>query len=216
MGGIGSGRRSQIGKDTTSDLRSLDVRRLQRDELLAPERTFGWNWTRDGETVASIQLRTETNRVMLRYRHKSGGSDWQQMDYPVRLDWTECTLGGRRPWFLCPARGCAQRVALLYIGRAGIFACRHCYKLAYACQRESRDDRATRRADRIRDRLGWEPGILNGEGGKPRGMHWRTFERLTAVHHAFVQVSLAEMMARIRILGETDQFIRDSLLPFRN
>ena len=25
--------------------------------------------------------------------------------------------------------------------------------------------------------MGWEPGILNGEGLKPKGMHWRTFER---------------------------------------
>ncbi len=26
----------------------------------------------------------------------------------------------------------------------------------------------------------WEPGILNGHGGKPKGMHWRTYERLTS------------------------------------
>ena len=90
------------------------------------------------------------------YRHNSGGSDWQPMDYPVRLDWTDCTLGGRRAWLLCPERGCGRRVALLYIGGSGIFACRHCYKLAYASQRETPDDRAVRRADRIRDRLGWE------------------------------------------------------------
>jgi hypothetical protein len=211
MGGIGSGRRSHAGKDTTSDYRSLDVRRLQRDDLLTPGLSFGWNWTRDGETVASIQVRTETNRVMLKYRHKSGGSDWQPMDYSVGLDWTECRLGGRRPWLICPALGCGRRVALLYIGGAGIFACRHCYKLAYACQRERRDDRAARRADRIRERLGWEAGILNNDGGKPKGMHWRTFERLTAAHDAFVDVSLAGMVARFGILRDHDEFIRDSL-----
>ena len=125
MGGWGSGR-GQSGKDTTSDYRALDVRRLQRDGLLAPGRSFGWNWTRDGETVASIQVRAETDRIILNYRHKSGGSDWQPMDYPVRLAWTDCTLGGRRAWLLCPARGCGRRVALLYIGGSGIFACRHC------------------------------------------------------------------------------------------
>ena len=84
MGGWGSGR-GQSGKDTTSDYRALDVRRLQREGLLTPGRSFGWNWTRDGETVASIQVRAETDRVILNYRHKSGGSDWQPMDYPVRL-----------------------------------------------------------------------------------------------------------------------------------
>lgn len=45
-------------------------------------------------------------------------------------------------------------------------------------------NRATRRADRLRERLGWEPGILNGTGDKPKGMHWRTSERLKASHNA--------------------------------
>jgi len=197
MGGFGSGR-GQSGRDTTSDYRALDVRRLQRDGLLTPGRSFGWNWMRDGKTVASIQVRAETDQIILNYRHKSGGSEWQPMDYRVRLAWTDCTLGGRRAWLLCPARGCGRRVALLYIGGSGIFACRHCYKLAYASQRETRDDRAARRADRIRDRLGWEAGILNCEGDKPKGMHWRTFERLHAEHNEFVNASLAGMMQRFK------------------
>ena len=200
MGGWGSGR-GQRGKDTTSDYRALDVRRLQRDGLLSPGRLFGWNWTLDGETVASIQVRAETDRIVLNYRHKSGGSDWQPMDYPVRLDWTNCTLGGRRAWLLCPARGCGRRVALLYIGGAGIFACRHCYKLAYQCQRETDDDRAMRRADNIRRRLGWEAGIANPEGDKPKGMHWRTFERLKAEHDAFANASWAGMAERLGLMS---------------
>jgi hypothetical protein len=175
------------------------VRRLQHDGLLTPGRSFSWNWTQGGETVASIQVRVECDRIILNYRQKSGGSDWQAMDYPVRLDWTGCTLGGRRAWLLCPARGCGRRVALLYIGGAGIFACRHCYQLAYASQRETPDGRATRRADRIRERLGWEAGILNGEGGKPKGMHWRTFNRLHAEHNDFVNASLAGMMQRFKM-----------------
>ena len=36
--------------------------------------------------------------------------------------------------FICPAAGCGRRVAILY--RGGIFACRHCYRLAYASSRE--------------------------------------------------------------------------------
>jgi hypothetical protein len=173
------------------------VRWLQRNGLLTPGRSFGWNWTLDGETVASIQVQAESDRVMLNYRR----SDWQPMDYPVRLAWTDCTLGGRRVWLLCPARGCGRRVALLYIGGSAIFACRHCYKLAYASQRETGDDRAARRANRIRDRLGWEAGILNGEGGIPKGMHWRTFERLQAEHNVFVNASLAGMMRKFGRLG---------------
>jgi len=47
--------------------------------------------------------------------------------------------------------------------------------------------------------LGWEPGILNGNGCKPKGMHWSTFERLTAQHDAFVQTSLARITARFSL-----------------
>lgn len=50
--------------------------------------------------------------------------------------------------------------------------------LVYRCQRETDDDRACRRADTIRRRLGWEPGIVNSNGLKPNGMQWRTCERL--------------------------------------
>lgn len=37
----------------------IDVWRLQRDGLLTLGRAFGWNWTRNGKTVVSIQVRTE-------------------------------------------------------------------------------------------------------------------------------------------------------------
>ena len=59
-----------------------------------------------------------------------------------------------------------------------------------------------RRADRIREKLGWEPGILNDSEWKPKGMHWKTFERLTAQHDAFAQVSLAETAQKLNLLGE--------------
>ena len=203
MGGIGSGRHWYYGaKDTTDDYRSIDVRRWKRDGLLTPHQAFGWQWSRHGEVVASIRVRTEQGRVFLIYRHRRNGEEWQDENYPVYLDWTACNLGGQRPWFLCPAQGCGRRVAILYLG-SSIFACRHCYQLAYQSQRETWDDRAARRADRIRDKLGWERGILNGNGWKPKGMHWGTFDLLTAQHDAFVQFSLAGMAARLNLLGES-------------
>lgn len=197
MGGFGSGR-VQNGKDTTSDMRALDIRRLQRDGMLTPGRWFMWKWSRKGEEVASIQIRTEADRVILNYRSRSNGGEWQPMEYPVHLEWTACHLGGRRAWFRCPVRGCGRRVAVLFGG--SIFACRHCHQLAYACQRKSDDDRAAQRADTIRRRLGWTPGILNGDGIKPKGMHWRTFERLKAEHDAFVNASLTGMAQRLGLI----------------
>jgi hypothetical protein len=202
MGGTGSGRRYQCGKDTTSDYNSLDVRRLQRDGLLMPSRTFGWSWYRNDQEVASIQIHTQADHVVLDYRHRKGDEEWKTQHYPVMLDWTGCNFGGRRAWFRCPASGCDRRVALLYIGSSGIFACRHCYQLAYDSQRETADDRVARRADKIRNRLKWKRGILNRNGCKPKGMHWKTYRCLTAKHDAYVEVALAGIARRLDILKD--------------
>jgi hypothetical protein len=174
MGGPGSGNRSRYGaKSTTDDYRTLDVRRLVRTGLLKPGHWGRWQWTRNGGAVASIQMRAEHSRVILIYNHSRGGDE----QYPVRIERTACHLGGSRAWFICPALGCGRRVAVLY--GSGTFACRHCHQLAYASSREDVGDRAMRRADRLRARLGWQPGVVNEEGDKPKWMRWRTFERLT-------------------------------------
>ncbi len=190
-------------KNTTSDYRSIDVRRWKRDGLLAPNQSFVSWWSRDGETVGSIQVRTEADRVILTYRHQNIGEDnWKDESYPIYLAWTPCRLGGKRPWFICPASGCCRRVAILFGG--GIYACRHCYRLAYPSQRETGYDRALRRANKIRERLGWEPGILNPEGwGKPKGMHRHTFRRLKNEHDAFAAAALSGIATKLGSLGES-------------
>jgi hypothetical protein len=93
MGGSGSGRRWHYGaKDTTNDCRALDVRgagcagRWQRDGLLTPGQSFRSFWTRNGEEVASINIRTETGRVILAYRHQRSGEDWRPWNTPCA--WT--------------------------------------------------------------------------------------------------------------------------------
>ncbi|WBV70692.1 hypothetical protein PGH42_12355 [Legionella pneumophila] len=112
------------------------------------------------------------------------------MRYPFLLNWTPCRFGGERPWFICPAKGCQRRVAILYSG--SIYACRHCHQLAYTSQREADYDRALRQAEKIRGKLGWDTGIFEMEGGKPKGMHWSTFERLAQCQHAQIVKSLTK------------------------
>lgn len=51
-----------------------------------------------------------------------------------------------------------------------------------------------RRADRIRRRLGWDAGIANPSGGKPKGMHWRTFARLNVELIGYLRISQAATM----------------------
>jgi len=168
---------------------------------LLPGQSFSWQWSRRGEVIASINIRTETDRVTLIYRIRSNGGKWQDMNYPVRLTWTSCNYGGQRAWWRCPAVGCGKRVAVLFGGK--VYACRHCHRLAYRTQREQSHDRANSRADKLWDRLGWEAGILNGNGCKPKGMHWQTFERLQARHDDLVNQSLVGVMAKFGILRDS-------------
>lgn len=98
MGGVGSGRGYQGGKDTTRDYYSLDVRRLQRDDLLKPGRSFGWNWHHH-EKVSSIQIHAQQEYLILDYRHRKADEDWKAQYYPVRLDRTGCFYGDWRAWF---------------------------------------------------------------------------------------------------------------------
>ena len=173
MGGFGSGRYLGIAaKRTTSECFSIDVCRWKREGLLEPHQTFGWQWrTQDGKIAASIGVHTLPDKVILSYRYRKPGEDWREEHYPVLLDWTECNLGGKRPWFLCP--GCGRRVAILYVD--SLFQCRQCLRLTYQSQREGHLDRLLRRKDKIRKKLGWQDGM---EYRKPKGMHRKTYLRL--------------------------------------
>jgi hypothetical protein len=46
-----------------------------------------------------------------------------------------------------------------------------------------------------------KPGILNGEGDKPKWMRWRTFDRLTAEHDQFVGRSMRAAALKFGLLG---------------
>lgn len=55
-------------------------------------------------------------------------------------------------------------------------------------------------ADKIRKRLAWPAGILNGEGGKPKGLHWATYRRLKAEHDRLVQISFHDIGRKLGFL----------------
>ena len=181
MGGFGSGRPSGSGRGKVEACRFIDVNQLRREGCLCGGWMGGWQWSRDGEKVASINLRAEHDRLNLDYRVREGDGEWEDVNETVRIVRTPCRFGGARPYFVCPGvvngTACVRRVAKLY-GPGRYFVCRHCYRLAYASQSEDAQRRSMRRATKIRQRLGGNAGTASPLPPKPKGMWRRTYERL--------------------------------------
>jgi hypothetical protein len=181
MGGFGSGRRSGSGRDTVEACRSIDVNRLYREGCLREGLSGSWQWTQDGEKVAWINLRADQDRLHLSYRVRMGGGDWEDVTETVRIVCVACPFGGARPYFICPGVvngiACRRRVAKLH-GPGRYFLCRHCYRLAHASQSETPWYRALRRANKVRQRLGGDPGMDSPFPRRPKGMWRRTYEHL--------------------------------------
>lgn len=119
------------------------------------------------------------------------GFDFMELSYSVgrapdkedvrerfHLSFTEQPLGGRRRWFVC--RSCGDRCRVLIGGK--YFRCRQCFRATYPSQYERFRARGFARAERARELVGAEPGILNPWPSKPKGMHWRTYRRLEALN----------------------------------
>jgi hypothetical protein len=122
----------------------------------------GWQWTRDSEKVASINLRVEADPLNLTYRVRVNGGEWEDVAETVRTLCVACRFGGGWPYFICPGvvKGiaCGRRVTKLH-GPGRYLLCRHCYRLCHASQSEGVLDRTLRRANKIRQRLRGAPGM---------------------------------------------------------
>jgi hypothetical protein len=80
--------------------------------------------------------------------------------------------------------------------------------LAYASQRECEDDRLSRKAQKIYDRMFEDWCILVGPPPKPKGMHWKTYNRLAPKADNAARQSI--YMAASRIGFDPGDFIHDS------
>jgi hypothetical protein len=171
MGGPGSGNWYRWDTRTTLDeVKQLDVRRLHRQGALQPWVRATVTWHRGEHETGAVRVAMVNGYLVVEYRYRGRGhEDWEDVRQVIALDWTPCHSGGQRPWFLCP--GCQRRVAVL-CGYDRLFLCRHCYRLPYTSQHETRLDRLYRKLRKLQERL-------DGQyARKPKGMHWRTWERL--------------------------------------
>jgi hypothetical protein len=204
MGGFGSGRWYRYGQArTTDEVKRLDVRELRKLGAL-PTSNFGAfpvvaiNWCIGDRPTWEVRYSLEGSRVTLRYGYCQGNALGQEVEDVIEFDRTSCNYGGERCWFLCPR--CGTRVAVLYLGGVR-FRCRHCYGLRYGSQNESPSDRLLRKARKIRTRINASRSLFEPVWQKPKGMHWKTFQRLREKERIANQASLAAWLGKFSSLG---------------
>lgn len=174
MGGFGSGQTG--GRPKAESSRRVDIRYLKKRGFLRPGGIATLSWNIGGEPNGDIRIKTEEHKITLIYRIRLYGDDeWRNIEEDVYFDWTDCNYGGQRAWFRCPK--CNRRVAVLY-GEGLYFLCRHCYGMTYWSRCEGDYDRLLRKDRKICRKLNPDGSDEEPVGGKPKGMHWKTYERL--------------------------------------
>ena len=195
MGGIGSGSWYRWNtKTTTEEVHRVDIRYMQKMGLLKWLDSSGTlSWSNGEEQTGSVRYRLEQDCLILMYRHRHQGEEWEDAEESVWLDRTPCNYGGVRFWFLCPQ--CGKRVAVIY-GAGSRFLCRHCYDLPYGSQNESNTDRMMRKARKIRRLLNASVDLTEPIWDKPKYMHWSSFNALVEKERLANAESTRLMMRR--------------------
>jgi hypothetical protein len=182
MGGPGSGRWKNRARKTVESCCILDINQLRENDCLQRGRSSTCQWT-VGNEVFSIDLRAEAERLCLSYTVQVGDGKTEDVAETIRIVHLRCRFGGSRPLFVCPGPGdgtdCGRRITKLHLSRR-YFLCRRCNKLAYQSQYEQAWQRALRRANKLKQRLGIDVGIGEPLPEKPKGMWARTFDHLLA------------------------------------
>ena len=120
------------------------------------------------------QYREQLKQGNAKYIEVSYSYRSKPYQYSIQLTKTACNYGHYRYWWLCPK--CSKRVSVLYC--AGLYVCRHCIGANYHSQLQQPVDRIYSKLNALRERLGWQVGIIHGIGERPKGMHHSTYERL--------------------------------------
>jgi hypothetical protein len=194
MGGIGSGNRLRTGARQKSDtLLDLHISYFRRHGLLEPGRRGNLTWATNGVCSGSIAIVAHDNSMELIYRYREPTQrEWRSVREHIPLDLTEQHFGGERRWFVCLS--CQRRCAVLYAGEQ--FRCRVCLNLAYRSQSEDPRYRSLSKARKLRQRLGGSANMLQPFPDKPKGTHWRTYDRLYVEGMALEQAGL-RALARV-------------------
>lgn len=169
----------------------VDVRLWARSGYFDRVSYFSWGWNRGGEPSGNITVQSSPDSATLIYRIKDLYRDeWHDKRQVVPVVRTACSYGGDRKWFECPV--CQRRCELLYL-RAYRFACRKCQRVAYTSQSGGPMDRLMQKAHTLQARI---------EDGRPKGMRWRTYQRIWERVHEIEDLVDRQFLIRLARLGE--------------
>ena len=182
--------REQLHGTIEASSNPLDIRALHQAKNLREHRaTFVSTWTR-GNSKSSVMLNVLLGRrVLVSYTNAERQAILERID----IEWTPCHFGGERPWWTCPH--CGRRCAIVYARGPWPFMCRLCANLTYETSQSDAYTRANCKSNKRRERLGWERGAPFPP--KPKGMHWRTWDRLFVEWSRAASVEHASLYALI-------------------
>ena len=181
MGGIGSGRIGGDVRKKIEECHTSNVNDLNKAGLLNPGSFTILSWTMQGRILGQVSLTGTADGVELAYQYTDPTKLSEKIREYIAIVRRPCPFGGSRSYFVCPGLRsylrCDRRSTKLY--RSGkYFLCRSCHGLVYTRQNEGNRDRALRRCQKIRKRLGGHPGLADPFPTKPKGMWERTYQRI--------------------------------------
>ena len=186
MGGYNSG--GGRGAMRQGQFWDLDIAVLKRLNMLRPGRWGSLTWNVNGEERARIQVECHADHLILNYKSRERGGEWESIRDRIPLSFTTPNYGGRRAWFICPS--CSKRKRVLW-GRK-LYRCAKCWGMAHDSQYEDRASRLLDRAQKIKVKLGGDASCMEPFPPKPKGMHWRTyFAKRNEFEHTYHQANLA-------------------------
>ena len=187
------GRQGGYGGATVEQARSININELRRAGYIGAPPA---NWR-----VHRIKL------LRSGIRPQNYNEDTITLDNQIlHITYRPWHYGGQRAYFRCD---CGRTVGKLYAPYDYPWRCRNCYGLTYATRQAAPRYRLILKAQKIRERLGGDLGVINAFPDRPKGMHWRRYNRLRAVHDQAVGNSLTMRRPFFdRALAEVSDFER--------
>ena len=178
MGGFGSGCYRWQTKTSIESQLAVDIRYIKKQGLLTQGQKGVLSWSCNGKTTGKINYQVHESGINLSYKTGSSKtSEWKEIELFIHFAYTPCNYGGERTWLICPNTLCNRRVTCLY-GTGEYFLCRHCNNLNYQSQHQNYRDRQLTKAQEIRQQLGGSKSLFQSFPDKPKGMHWKTYQKL--------------------------------------